>query len=1217
MNNKIYRNKRVINGGIALVAILLLFSIFAPVASAMNTQKVKNQVYVVPQIIVKGYSKIGSMNGQEYVTVIINIPLKNTGLLQSEVQMVSTPGSPMYHKFLSQKAIMNTFIDVNKFKEVESTLKNDGFTIQSTPMDSMIIATGTVQQLNSYLGLSVGIYSNGQQQYYAAYGTPTISGVNIYSSNVSYLFFDHPSTLVNMNTINELKNKINTFPANAISPKQIPPFTISPYPTTSLQSVYNATGLYAKNITGKGATIGILDFAGEPYIVQDLQEYDQMYGLPSPPSLKIVPIGPYNPQMGIATGWAGETAMDVEASHTMAPGANITLYIANFDLPLAPIIAQIDSLDAVNTISQSFSMSESSFSTYGPSTLYYNVILTDQYYQLGSLEGITFSASSGDTGGTGDSVGTYGAVGYPATSPYVTAVGGTTTYITTSGSYQETAWSNYGFIPNGVNYGGSTGGVSIWEPKPWYQNVPTPTGYINGRMVPDVSFQASVFPGDVFVFPLTGPGIGGGTSEASPLFAGLIALAVQYTGKPVGLANPSIYFLGTSTNYSTIFHPITFGYNIPWTDHYGYNLVTGFGSLNIGAFATSLKLMESAKSPSTLNITINAYNNTNAPTYQFLDGQTIYVAATILNGTSNVTTGKFYASLETLNGYTKIVSLTYVSKTNTWNGTILANNGEVGLTNLIVNGSYNGIKGNESLSLFLGYLIEFGVYPLSPYNLQMGFFISGADYWILNGTQSTANSSTTFDLSTYSILANKYSVLSPISLNTTTGSFNGVIRGNYPIGVSILIGTNSYGFLPFINGDSLQNSLILGSLAIEPGSAAPGQTIAVGGSLQPSFDFYTFYGATINFTLVNSQGKYISSTEGPNSEGFNYIWQELQVPLNVTPGLYTIFINSSYDSYSYGTWFNGSYFGQIYIAPSASSPIVKLSNTTLIEGNNITIYANITYSNGKAVQFGMYGAVIYPSNLQSEFSTVSGYVTIPLYFDPSVNEWVGTVQLPSGDSSSFMQGLINGLPDYSGSYAVSVIGTSYDGVPTIINPSELTAYIQNPIVYNLQQQINGINSKLSTIQTQISQMNSAINNLNGNVSVLRNNISALYSTLNTLSGELNSLMSTAKYLNITYGINDTQQQLEINKLNNEISNLNNEISNLTSQLNNVKTSTSTTTTTTNNNSSLSIAALVIAIIGLLLGLIAFLRKPKTPTTAQTSTETTNLNDQNPPNSPLQ
>ncbi|MGC8581322.1 MAG: protease pro-enzyme activation domain-containing protein [Thermoplasmata archaeon] len=1208
MSNEMYKNKRaiLINGGIALVAILLLFSVFTPIASAMNTQKAKNQVYVVPQTIVKGYSKMGLMNPQQKVTVIINIPLKNTGLLQSEVQLVSTPGSPMYHKFLTQKAIMNTFVDLNKFNQVKSILTQDGFTIQSTPMDSMIIATGTVQQLTQYLGLSVGIYSNGQQQYYSAYGTPTISGVNIYSSNISHLFFEHPSTFVNMNTINELKNKINSFPANSVSPKQIPPFTIEPYPTTSLQTVYNATGLYAKNITGKGATIGILDFAGEPYIVQDLQEYDQMYGLPAPPSLNIVPIGPYDPQMGISTGWAGETAMDVEASHTMAPGANITLYIANFDLPLAPVIAQIDSLNAVNTLSQSFSMSESYFSIYGPANLYYNVILTDQYYQIGALEGITFSASSGDTGGTGDSVGTYGAVGYPATSPYVTAVGGTTTYMTSSGSYQETAWSNYGFIPNQVNYGGSTGGVSIWEPKPWYQNVPTPSGYINGRMVPDVSLQASVFPGDVFVFPLTGPGIGGGTSEASPLFAGLIALAVQYTGKPVGLANPSLYYLGTSTNYSAIFHPITFGYNIPWTDHYGYNLVTGFGSLNIGAFATYLKQMESTKAPSTLTITVNAYNNTGVQTYQFLDGQTIYVAATILNGTANVTTGKFYASMETLNGYTKIVSLTYVSKSNTWNGTISISNGEVGLTNLIVNGSSSGIKGNESTSIFLGYLIQFGVYPLSPYNLQMGFSISGADYWILNDTQSTTNSATIFDLSTYSILANKYTLVNTtIPITTTSGSFSGLILGNYPVGVSILIGTNSYGFLPFINGDGLQNSLILGSLAIEPGSAAPGQTIAVGGSIQPSFDSNTMFGATINFTLVNSQGKYITSIECPNG-----VWQEMQVPSNVPSGLYTIFINSSYDSYSYSTWFNGSYFGQIYIAPSASNPAVKLSNTTLIEGNNLTVYANITYSNGKAVQYGMYGAVIYPSNLQSEFSLVSAYVTIPLYFDSTLNEWVGTAQLPSGNSSSFMQGLINGLPDYSGSYAVSVIGTSYDGVPTVINPAELTAYIQNPMVYNLQQQINGINSKLSSIQTQISQMNSAINGLNGNISVLRSNISALYSMLNTLSGELTSLMSTAKYLNTTYGLNDSQQQAEINKLNSEISNL-------TAQLNNVKTSTSSTTTTTNNNTSLSIAALVIAIIGLILGLLAFLRKPKTPTTVQTNTETTGLNDQNPPNQPLQ
>ena len=187
--------------------------------------------------------------------------------------------------------------------------------------------------------------------------------------------------------------------------------------------------------------------------------------------------------------------------------------------------------------------------------------------------GISFSASTGDVGASGYSGAPEGTPGYPATSPFVTACGGTTTYINENSdgsvaNFEQTAWSNMAYIPNQVNEGGSTGGVSVMEPIPWYQaNITSETelGYPNGRLTPDISFNANVFPGAIFVFPGDEEGISGGTSESSPLFAGLLTLVMGAIHNSTGLINPALSSLHLKTQQIMphAFSPINFGYNDP------------------------------------------------------------------------------------------------------------------------------------------------------------------------------------------------------------------------------------------------------------------------------------------------------------------------------------------------------------------------------------------------------------------------------------------------------------------------------------------------------------------------------------------------------------------------------------------------------------------------------------------------------------------------------
>jgi subtilase family serine protease len=187
---------------------------------------------------------------------------------------------------------------------------------------------------------------------------------------------------------------------------------------------------------------------------------------------------------------------------------------------------------------------------------------------------------------------------------YMTAVGGTQLFMNGAGLSwsNEIVWNNGG-PPANLNYFASTGGVLSQVPIPYYQktvNMTANSGSSQDRNVPDVALVAR----DILIYytktpksgsPTTGQRTGWvGTSAASPLFCGLIALANQEAAQngvpPVGFLNPAIYQIGGSSSYNTCFHDITNGNNA-WVNAkagtssgglynavVGYDLCTGWGT---------------------------------------------------------------------------------------------------------------------------------------------------------------------------------------------------------------------------------------------------------------------------------------------------------------------------------------------------------------------------------------------------------------------------------------------------------------------------------------------------------------------------------------------------------------------------------------------------------------------------------------------------------------
>jgi len=1016
---------------------MMLASPLQMAAGASQSSHSKNQV--VPTVL-SGYKGTGTLPASTVVDVALGIPLQNMQELQYLEQQIATPGSPLFHQFLTT-AEAQRFLPTTEFQTALAYLTQSGLKVVTTGLDSVIVAQGTVAQVSQSLGLEYQKYSNGQSSYYAASGVSPIPGVYLYSSNYTAVLLSHPPDLLANDT---------TSPLYSTRPTQSNQTLASgTYQLPDLQTVYNATGLFARGDTGAGFTAGILDFEGDPYIAQQLQYFDGLYGLPASP-FKVIPIGAYNPSLGVYTGWAPEISLDVESVHAMAPRASIDLYIANEALPLSAVIAAIVQQGLVNDLSQSFSEPESVVSSLGPSSLEMNVIMTDQYYLLGSAEGMSFLAASGDVGGSGFSAGPEGTPGYPSTSPYVTAVGGTTTYLAFDGSrvssFYQTAWSNYGFVPDQVNYGGGTGGVSVLEPRPWYQSpLSSPAGFASGRLVPDLSLNANGLPGVTVVFPGNLTGVEGGTSESSPLLAGLLTLLMSSSKSPLGLINPTLYSIGENASaYPKAYYPITYGYTIPWVSQTGYNMATGWGAPNIGEMANYIG---DTGTPSLgVNVTATVKG---IPEENLLPGQLVSVSAKV-TGAATVTAGSFSAALNTLSGVVATAPLTYNPSAGAWDGQLMVPNNGSGISYLTVTGSSGGMSGTGFAEFFTGYVATFfSPAAGAPYSGQFGIDVA-ANFTTLSGALATGSFKVADQ--SYSIRSNTYtSVATTTTSRGSTGFgtlWSGTLNGNFPDGPAVLVAQgDAYGFLPFVNGVDMQASFIETTVLTEPGAVGPGQSIFILSSLEAPVNTPSVQsaetglpvavnvdvGSNVTAYLVSQSGNVVASAQLYMNSFLSTI-QSIQgamtVPSGLQPGLYDVILNSTFNSNDLGVSIDGSYFGQVYVASTLVTPSITVSQMPLYEGQTVTVNARIDYSNGSSIKYGLYTATVYPTDLQNSYNALTVSLPINLAYESSTGLWTANVTLPSAYNAGGTLQIDQGALYLSGPYDVFVTGISADGVPS-------------------------------------------------------------------------------------------------------------------------------------------------------------------------------------------
>ncbi len=551
--------------------------------------------------------RVAGVDSASRISFDVELALPNRSAAIAFAKAVSTPGNAQYHHYLTAAQWEARFSPTaSQVASVQAFLRQAGFAVSSVSADRMTVsASGTAAQIERVFQTTLGVHRiDGKRLRIAernlsvpsslAHTVIGVAGINQVLS--------HPNSTVDSGAPNAAAAAPNAAqpPGFRAAPPcgsyygQLVDTTLAPfghgYPSPApwavcgytppqFRSAYGLTGA----ASGTGVTVAVVDAYLSPTLLSDAQTFAQRHD-PSNPlagsQFAINQPGGYNlqDQCG-ALGWYGEQTLDVEAVHATAPGAHI----------LAAAAANCGS-DALNEAVQRIvdgHLADVISNSYGdnggdlgdPPSL---KEATDNIMMMAAATGISVLFSSGDSG---DEYTNFGVVvpDYPATSPWVTAVGGTSLQIGSAGQRSgEFGWSTArSFLCNDVFEslggctadqlgkwtpidetldGGSGGGTSYVYPQPFYQAgvVPSSLAKANAgsvgpqpmRVEPDVSMEADpatgMLVGETQTFP---NGVYydeyriGGTSVSSPLLAGVIARSDQQAGAPLGFVNPALYSL--------------------------------------------------------------------------------------------------------------------------------------------------------------------------------------------------------------------------------------------------------------------------------------------------------------------------------------------------------------------------------------------------------------------------------------------------------------------------------------------------------------------------------------------------------------------------------------------------------------------------------------------------------------------------------------------------
>ena len=500
-------------------------------------------------VAVTQLTPVGSLPADQRLNLAIGLPLRNPEALTNLLHDLYDPASPSYRRFLTPEQFARSFGPSEAdYQAVIAFAAAHGLEVTAThPNRAVLSVRGGVADIERALHLKLRRYQHPTEgrTFYSADAEPSLDLAVpvLHISGLSDYSLPHPMMIKKpLNLSAKLRPNIGSGPGG-----------------TYMGNDFRAAYVPGTTLTGAGQSVGLLQFDG--YNPSDIAQYAATAGLAQVP-LQNVYIDGATGAPGFGN---GEVCLDIESVMSMAPGvSNIIVYMAPNPSPWVDILSRM----ADDNLSRQLSCSWGG----GPPDP-----AGDQIFLQMAAQGQSFFNACGDSDAF------TGAIPFPAESPYIMEVGGTTLTTTGPGGawLSETVWNWGGGI-------GTCGGISPTYAIPTWQqgiNMTTNQGSATMRNIPDVALTAD----NVFVVADNGQEENvGGTSAATPLWAGFPALINQQAAAastpPVGFLNPALYAIGKGAAFPTCFHDIMTGDNT-WAgspDRYfavpGYDLCTGWGT---------------------------------------------------------------------------------------------------------------------------------------------------------------------------------------------------------------------------------------------------------------------------------------------------------------------------------------------------------------------------------------------------------------------------------------------------------------------------------------------------------------------------------------------------------------------------------------------------------------------------------------------------------------
>lgn len=532
-----------------------------------------------------------SVEGEVY------LPLQHADEAAALATAASTPGARGYRHTLNPRDWIRRFSPSQaSVNSVVAYLKAQGLTISAVPQSRQyVVFRGTADQVSAAFGTSLHSYRYADHTLVAPSSAPSLP--KSIGASVAGISVDQSRLLTKPNSIKQGDLGPNGTPQLRTNAPATPPVTTPcsqyigqnvvtvpaayngktqystyncGYTPSQIRTAYGLSSSAKSRLNGAGQTVAIIDAYASPSIVNDVNTYSASLGEPTLSKGAYSQIVPDASEFvdqeacQYPSGWQGEQTLDVEAVHAVAPAAKI-LYVGGFNCGGGLDVALSTILDGklANIVSNSYGNIGEAIPA--------DVLRGEQNLHIQAAgEGIGLYFSSGDNGDEVANLG-YASPDFPASSPYVTAVGGTSMGIDKQGKASfETGWgdtidqivsdgsgalSYTQPLPGTRFVGGAGGGTSAVFGQPAYQRGTVPNALAQGKRVsPDIAALADPYTGFLIgIRPIiddstleTGDFENetyGGTSLASPLVAAQMAIVQQLTHSTVGFANPTLYAL--------------------------------------------------------------------------------------------------------------------------------------------------------------------------------------------------------------------------------------------------------------------------------------------------------------------------------------------------------------------------------------------------------------------------------------------------------------------------------------------------------------------------------------------------------------------------------------------------------------------------------------------------------------------------------------------------